>query len=497
MVVADPFLHAADLFDRLATAGPNQYTPHKPHPPQRAFLDLPNLEALYGGAAGGGKSDALLMAALQYVDVPGYNAIIFRRMSPQLHGSEGLVTRSKDWLGPILGLDAFNESKLRWTFPSGAHLWFGHAQHEDDIQKYQGLAYQFLGFDELTHFTERQYTYLPSRMRKQTTGPISEVPLRIRSASNPGGLGHDWVKRRFIDKLPRPDDSEDTAEKCRARAFIPAKLSDNPSIHQESYLESLSMLEPEERKQLLDGNWEVRGPGDWYFEDLAAVAQLGREFEELLRVGEMPDPSRGILDFGLDWGESSHALLGWPLEGGGFFVAREHVSSGMEPGEKTRHILALRDDVDPKHDWALGRAYFDAAGIQSQRTFNAVRNQLGLSAPSAKSIPFGAPGARTARTAARSIKGVGCSYVRTLARRATMGHLTRILAVSPLCPVLLRQLKPIQSNAEDPAGAWLKDDDQHGPDALVALVATTANWLRAAAETNGNGHHAIGGRHVA
>lgn len=483
----DPFTYAANLLYPEGGARVNKYVPHVPHPPQREFLKLDCLEALYGGAAGGGKSDALLMAALQYVDVPNYSAILFRRVSPDLHGADGLVPRSKEWLFPVIGHSAWNGERMVWTFPSGATLRFGHAQYEDDVLKFQGHAYQFIGFDELTHFTERQYRYLFSRLRKLSTGTGAVVPLRMRGASNPGGPGHDWVKKRFVTKERDLLDPADTEEVVNARTFVPARLADNPSIDQESYRASLAALEPEERAQLLDGDWDARMPGDWYFHDLSAVQALGAQYEELLTAnqslgdnvvslrfrhgaGKMPPPVGGRLQLGIDWGQSTHAVLGWPLEDGGFFVAREYVSYGEEPGEKTHKMLRL-------NEWGLpwDRAFFDAAGVQSQKTFNATAEaKLGNARPAAKAVPFGAQAPRTARTALKSYKGVGCAYVRRLARNAADGRATQVLAISPKCPVLLSQMRYLQNDPEDPVGAWLKDENQHGPDALVALVTTTA-----------------------
>lgn len=219
-------------------------------PPQRAFLLLGQLtddtrapvEALYGGAAGGGKSDALLMAALQYVDVPGYAALILRRTFKQLALPDAIMARSKEWLSGTGAV--WNEQRKQWTFPSGASLTFGHMQHEDTKLDYQGAAVQFVGFDELTQFSETQYSYLHSRTRRLAK---SDVPVRVFSASNPGGIGHGWVKKRFpIDGKPRG----------RTR-FIPARLTDNPHLDQPTYIASLSHLPDVVREQLLNGDWGI------------------------------------------------------------------------------------------------------------------------------------------------------------------------------------------------------------------------------------------------
>ena len=204
-------------------------------------------EVLYGGAAGGGKSDAMLMAALQYVTIPGYSALILRRTFPQLSQEGGLIPRSQAWLA---GTDArWSERDKSWTFPSGAVVAFGHMQYENTKYDYQSGEYQFVGFEELTQFTETQYRYMHSRTRR-LEGSI--VPIRVRATSNPGGIGHEWVRARFIDTR-EPD-----------RCFIPAGLADNPFLDRESYEASLSNLDPVTRAQLLNGDWTVRAPGGMF-----------------------------------------------------------------------------------------------------------------------------------------------------------------------------------------------------------------------------------------
>ena len=231
----------------LQTVRFNKYIPHEPTEKQALFLLHDHIpETLYGGSAGGGKSDALLMAALQYVDVPGYAALLLRRTFPDLSLPAAIMSRSFEWLQ---GTDAiWHDKEKTWRFPSGATLTFGYLDAPRDHYRYQGSAFQFVGFDELTQFKENQYLYLHSRLRRLAG---AEVPLRMRAASNPGDIGHEWVKTRFISPESRP----------LTCMFISATLEDNPHLDRESYIKSLMNLDPITREQLLSGNWDVRPEG--------------------------------------------------------------------------------------------------------------------------------------------------------------------------------------------------------------------------------------------
>jgi phage terminase large subunit-like protein len=224
---------------------------------QAAFLLLPHREAFYGGSAGGGKSEALLAGALQYADQPGYAAIIFRRELADLKQPDALIPRARAWLR---NTDAsWNDNDHQWTFPSGAVLKFAYLQHDNDLDNYQGAAFQYVGFDELTQFPEAHYTYLLSRTRRPAE--MLHIPLRVRSAGNPGGRGHAWVKARFIDNDGWYVDKKGRRQR---RVFVPARLTDNRHLDRDSYEANLDELDPVKRAQLLDGDWNVRPAGKMF-----------------------------------------------------------------------------------------------------------------------------------------------------------------------------------------------------------------------------------------
>lgn len=234
---------------QLLTPKMNKYSPHTPTAKQAAFLLVNGKEVFFGGAAGGGKSDALLMAALQYVDQPDYAAILFRKTYADLALPGALMDRAKEWLIPHAEV-RWNEKEKTFTFPSGATLTLGYLENDNDKYRYQSSEFQFIGFDELTQILQSCYTYMFSRLRRLNS---SIVPLRVRSASNPGGAGHDWVRQRFLIEGP-----------AKKRIFIPANSRDNPYLDNESYMESLAELDAITRAQLQEGDWNVRHGGSLF-----------------------------------------------------------------------------------------------------------------------------------------------------------------------------------------------------------------------------------------
>lgn len=245
-------------FDRTVLRNP--WLPHRPTHKQALFLLHSQVrEVLYGGAAGGGKTDALLMGALQYVDTPGYSALLLMKTYKDLSLPKAGMARAREWL---LGTRArWNGETYTWHFPSGATLTFGYLDHEGDEQRYRTAEFQYVAFDELTRFREEPYRFLFSRLRRLSG---SEVPVRMRAATNPGGKGHEFVKRRFLTEDFLREKAASRFERTwwkEGRLFIPARLEDNPHLDRDDYESSLAELLPVAHAQLRGGDWSAHAGG--------------------------------------------------------------------------------------------------------------------------------------------------------------------------------------------------------------------------------------------
>jgi hypothetical protein len=242
---------------------------------QSVFLSEMGTEVFFGGALAGGKTQALIAAALQFAHVPGYHAIIFRRTRPNC---QDLIDR----LVEMLGGHAKYVSGLRggrFTMrKSGAIIDIGYAQHPNDIMNYKGPEFQLIAWDELTEFVESQYRYMFSRLRVSECSKhkthidntcieckrrslLSKVPKRVRSASNPDGLGRAWVKKQFVSENAEEEIEADVAKDRYLNGsaiFIPSRVNDNPGIDAESYREETAKrMTPVQVRQLFGGSWKA------------------------------------------------------------------------------------------------------------------------------------------------------------------------------------------------------------------------------------------------
>ena len=317
-----------------------------PNPgPQTEFLAASEQEVLYGGAAGGGKSFGLLADPMRYFHNPNFNGLILRRTNDELRE---LIWKSQELYPKAFPGAKWAEKKSQWTLPSGAKLWLTYLEREDDVRRYQGLAFSYIAFDELTqHPTPFAWDYMRSRLR--TTDP--DLPIFMRATTNPGGAGHGWVKQMFIDPAPAnqafvatdlssgepleyPEGHEKAGQPLFSRRFIPASLTDNPYLMEGGQYEANLLSLPEnQRRQLLEGDWAVA--------DGAAFP----EFRQSIHVVEPFEiPHNWVRFRSADYGYSSWSAIHW---------------YAIDPAFET--LIVYRELYLSKHTGKdLGRAVLDA-----------------------------------------------------------------------------------------------------------------------------------------
>jgi phage terminase large subunit len=328
--------------------------PYEPFPKQQEFHLSPAKYRLFGGAAGPGKSKALLMEAiLQAHDHPGANTLLLRRTFPELEQTLLLYFRRDV---PRELYKNFQESKHLVTWQNGSTTRFGYCQSEHDVYQYQGAEFLFIGIDELTMFTLRQWQFLTSRNRC----PIPGAFPCMAAATNPGNIGHAWVKSLWIDKQPAPGMENPAEYDPTDYDFIPARVTDNPIYAgDEHYLKTLRALPSHLRRAFLDGDWDVFA--GQYFDRFDFSRHVIRAEEIHLQ----PWWPRWI---SIDWGFEHPSAAYWHASVPGSFP----VGAQQEGLPGRRLVEPGRSGVPGEHSWqcAAHPAMFSASRPPSRPSCN-------------------------------------------------------------------------------------------------------------------------------
>jgi hypothetical protein len=399
------------------------------------------------------------------VTVAGSASVLFRRTFPDLSRPGGLILRLIARLPPQVA--TYNKTEHRWTFRNGSIIELAHLERDADVGKYQGAEYQLIGFDELTQFTEWQYRYMSSRLRAtgEVARKMAELGLRPRmvAATNPGHVGHGWVRARFVDPAPPgvvwlPEPTADEPEPG-TRVFIPGLLSDNPYLD-ESYRRRLANLPEDERRALLFGDWDV------------FAGQRFREWDRAIHVidpEELPISFGGMtralgVDYGLD--APFAALWGAKLPDGGAVVYREVAAAELTPREQAERILALeaKGERTPQR---IVPVYLDPSTWQRQPGQPKAR-AMSPGAPPAGSIAGTYAEAGLPVKRANNDRLYGASLVADKLRVRADGRPR--LYVYSTCRYLIKTLPALVRDPSRPEDVDTKGDD-HGYDALRYLLA--------------------------
>ena len=320
--------------------------------PQTDFLASPEEDVLYGGAAGGGKSYALLADLLRYADNGNHRALLLRRTLGEL---TELKDKSKQFYPKAFPGAVFKEAKSMWQFPSGATALFSYLDKDTDVTRYQGQAFSWIGIDEITHYpTPYVWEYLRSRLR---TTDENIIPY-MRCTANPGSVGGWWIKKMYIDPSPPntafpavdietktelkyPENFPDKERAGKAlfyRKFIPARLTDNPFLTRGGEYQAMLMSLPEvERKRLLEGDWDV------------AEGAAFTEFDRTIHVIDPITLPRGWNRIrAADYGYASPSCVLWgAVDWDGNIVIYRELYVKNHTGEQLANVIIELEKDDP------------------------------------------------------------------------------------------------------------------------------------------------------
>ena len=316
--------------------------------PQTDFLAAGEQDVLYGGAAGGGKSFAMLVDPLRFMHRSEHRALLLRRSMPELRE---LIDKSRELYTKAFPGAKFREVEKVWKFPSGATLEFGYLDRDADVYRYQGQSYSWIGIDELTQYpTEFPLQYLQSRLR--TTD--SEIKPYIRCTANPGGVGGHWVRKRYL--TPAPPNEAFKGPDGLTRKFIPARLEDNPYLSKDGrYEQMLASLPPVQRKQLLEGNWDVA--------EGAAFVEFNPEIHV---IPPFKIPIHWAKYKGVDYGYAAESCCVWATidpDDNTLIIYRELYRKGLTGSALAEMITAYEKDDHKSIQGVLDTAAWNKTGV--------------------------------------------------------------------------------------------------------------------------------------
>jgi hypothetical protein len=429
----------------------------KPHPgPQTEFLAASEDEIFYGGAKGGGKSRALILDPLRYFGNPNFTGILMRRTLGELRE---LIQETQIIYKIAYPKAVYLKQENVWKFPSGARLYFGYAESVEDAERYRGQSYNWLGLDELPQWPNPDvYNLMKSCVR--STDPT--LPTYLRATGNPGNVGAYWVKEMFIDPSPpnvpfsidvsftNPINGE-VKTSTITRRFIPAKVWDNPSLlHDDSYVATLASLPELQRKQMLEGDWDIMG---------------GTAFPEFSRAVHVIEPFEiphdwvrfRAADFGF---QNPFCVLWFAVDyDGTVYVYREYYGTGVHADEWGRNIAKIERKANEYIAYGVVDGSMAAKrGDIGPSMYEIAQKELSL---------LGATGFRFADRSPESRKFGKMAVHKALSLREWPdGSMKPGLFVFDTCTNLIRTLPSLPIDPNDPEKVDKKSSEDHAYDAL-------------------------------
>ena len=433
----------------------------RPNPgPQTDFLAANEREVFYGGARGGGKTYSLLIAPLRFVDKPTSRALLIRRSMPELRD---VIFQTQQLYPKAVPGAKFKTQENTWHFPGGARIEFGYCENLQDVLRYQGQSYSWIGVDELPQYDSPDVWYF---LRSSLRSADPSIPLHMRATGNPGNRGSRWVKELFIEPCkPNTRFSEKVEYELEGRTlsteitrkFIPASVWDNPYLTQDSsYIAMLASLPEVKRKQFLYGDWDVVEDG--------AFSEFNRS-THVVEPFEVPNGWTKIR--AADFGFSSPSAILWGAVDydNNIWIYRELYISKVTADQLGRMIREVESGDGKIYDAVLDSSCWARRGDRGPSIAEMLNAEGCRFRPSDRS-----PGSR--------ISGKIEIHKRLMVDEDTEEPRLRIFEN---CPNLIRQLSSLPLDKNNPEDVDTKAED-HAYDALRYMVSSRPTNIRTAFE---------------